>query len=104
MFESTFDEATKTLKCIFVGRMDGLKTKEIEDVLSQKMSEASEYKPDLKVIFELGGVSYIASAFIRVCLATAKELSEGNFSITNTDPLIKKTFKIAGLDTILNVK
>lgn len=103
MFESTFDEASKTLKCVFAGHMDGLKTKEIEAVLNQKISEMSEHKPYLKVIFELGGVSYIASAFIRVCLATSKELKEGNFSVANTNPLIKKTFKIAGLDTVLNV-
>jgi len=103
MFESQFDETTKTLNCAFSGRMDSLNTKEIEEKLAQKVAEVSGDKEELKVIFDLGGVDYIASAFIRVCLVTAKDITEGNFSITNTNPFIKKTFKIAGLETILNV-
>jgi len=59
---------------------------------------------DFSLVFDLKEVSFISSSFIRLCVAGKKRVRNGNFSITNCDPFIKKTFKIAGLDGILNVK
>ena len=103
MFTTLFKEDNNLFTVSFDGRMDGLTVKEIEPKLQQELTSASKDNKNLKVIFDLTKVEYIASAFIRICVATAKNLTEGNFSITNTDPLIKKTFKIAGLETVLNV-
>lgn len=73
--------------------------------LQQKLSEisAQTMKPSLKIVFDMMSVDYIASAFIRLCLQTAKSIDAKNFCVQNTNPFIKKTFKMAGLDRALNV-
>jgi anti-anti-sigma factor len=58
---------------------------------------------DIKIVFNLKDINFISSSFIRICMGTAKQVPPGNFCITNCDPFIKKTFKIAGLDGLLNV-
>lgn len=103
MFDATYDDNAKTLTCKFSGRMDTVNSKEVEEGVKKKVEEASTNNPDLKVVFDLDAVDYIASSFIRICLVTAKDLNEGSFSVVNTKPLIKKTFKVAGLDDPLNV-
>jgi len=92
------------LICEFHGRLGADNALELTDTLQKVVDEyKSENKSNMKVQFNLQDVNYIASSFIRICVSTAKQLNEGNFSISNTSPMIKKTFKIAGLDKILNV-
>ncbi len=64
-----------------------------------------EKKPHekLEVYFNLEKVNFITSAFIRICIISAKTVGKENFSIINSSPLIKKTLKIAGLETLMNV-
>ena len=57
----------------------------------------------VKIIFDLNGVKYIASSFLRLCGKTSHKMSTGNFSIINADPSIKKVFTIAGLAERLNL-
>lgn len=106
MIRCEFDSENKTLNCIFDGRMDGPTSMEADKHLQLKLEEvsAATAQPSLKVVFDMNSVEYIASAFIRLCLQTAKTVDSGNFSITNTNPFIKKTFKMAGLDQALNVR
>jgi len=96
-----FTTSENTLNCVFQGRLGA----DNADTLSNKITKEinSQDNDDLKVTFDLQNVDYIASSFIRICVTTAKQLDEGNFSIINTNPMIKKVFKIAGLDEILNV-
>lgn len=103
MLDATFNDNEKTLTCKFIGRMDTVNSKEVEGQLEKRMVEIVAEKSELKIVFDLEEVDYIASSFIRICLATAKELKEGSFSVINTQPLIKKTFKVAGLDEPLKV-
>jgi len=103
MFNISFNETENSLICTFKGRMDSVSAKEIEENFTKQFHEIYNKHNDIKVTFDLDKVDYIASAFMRICLATAKALQEGNFTITNTTPMIKKTFKVAGLDTVLNV-
>lgn len=79
-------------------------------VVEAQLAEASKFlaasghpQSVLKVVFDLQGVDYIASLFIRNCLLVAKAVEKENFSIVNTDHQVKKVFIIAGLDKILNV-
>jgi anti-anti-sigma regulatory factor len=58
---------------------------------------------EYNIVFDLGETTYISSTFIRICLQTAQKVKPGKFSITNCDPLIKKVFKIAGLNDALRV-
>ncbi len=110
MTQFYFDSEQGILKCHFTGRMDTITCSSEDSLVQTQVAEASksltaEGNPQgaLKVIFDLQGVDYIASAFIRICLTVAKALEKGNFSIVNTNPQIKKVFIIAGLDENLNV-
>ena len=58
----------------------------------------------LKITFDMKDVTYIVSSFIRSCIVISSKVDEGNFNIINASPVMKKTFKIAGLDELLKVK
>lgn len=93
------------LYCYFSGKLDTLMSEEFQPVLEDEIEHCMELKPDgkLKVCFDFEAVDFITSSFIRICVASAKTVGQENFSIINTNPLIKKTLKIAGLDEQLNV-
>ena len=55
------------------------------------------------IVFDLEGVTYVASGFLRLCVSAAGKVEKGKFSIIHTDPQIMKVYKIAGLDSALNV-
>jgi len=105
----TFDlnSTEKKMTCSFTGRLDTNACLKIVDEIGDKMKEikgpAADNTTDHSIIFDLTEVNYIASSFIRICINTAKQAEKGKFSIINSDPFIKKTFKIAGLDELLNV-
>ena len=110
MAEFTFDEASHTLKFKFTGRMDSFVCTQEAPLVEGRLNEAlkslaASGPPQgiLKTVFDLKGVDYIASAFIRICLSASKAVKKENFSIVNTDPQVQKVFKIAGLDEQFNV-
>jgi anti-anti-sigma factor len=100
-------EPEEKLTCRFTGHLDTLVCQEI----SKQMNEYLEKLPpggdppmiEYNIVFDLGETTYISSTFIRICLQTAQKVKPGKFSITNCDPLIKKVFKIAGLNDALRV-
>jgi len=105
-FSFIFDPEAKIIKCKFHGRMDTVRSneamaafkEEYDGLLSSGVSEK-----ELKITFDLSGVDYISSSFLRLCISSTRGIEQANFSITNTDPEIMKVFKIAGLDGMLNV-
>ena len=101
---STFDfnKIENTLNCHFQGRLGSDNAHELSKKIQDKMDEFKN--KELKVNFNLKEVDYIASSFIRICLMSAKQLQEGYFSISNTNSMIKKIFKIAEFDEVLNVE
>lgn len=104
MVECHLNAETQTLTCFFSGRMDTIKTGEDEKTVKKYMTEIAEQKTVLgAIVFDLSGVEYIASSFIRLCLTTARIVSKGRFSIVNTNPVIKKTFMMTGFDNAFNV-
>ena len=108
MLEFRFIEDENTLLCLFSGRMDTIISNELSIRITEELNiRKGSDDPGLifpgTIIFDLQDVSFIASAFIRICVSTAKSVEKGSFSIQNCVPLLKKTFKIAGLDELLNV-
>ena len=106
MISFKYNKTENELICIPQGRMSAENTTAIDDSIREKTAEVTSGSGNtgkLKIVFDLAGVDYIASSFIRICVATAKLPETGDFRIINTSPLIKKTFKIAGLDEILKV-
>ena len=98
----------KTMSCSFPTRLDTNASLIIDGEINKKMDSIPELngpadRITAKIVFDMKETSFISSSFIRICVATAKKVPSGHFSIRNCDPFIKKTFKISGLDTILNV-
>jgi len=106
MVEFIFNNLTKTLVCELNGRFGA----EVNELFSARLTEKIEVYTNsvevpgkLMVFFDLKNVTFIASAFIRTCLAISRQVDAENFRIINASPVIKKTFKIAGLDEMLHV-
>jgi len=97
----------KKLVCKFKGKLDTNVCIQVAVQITDKITEIKDPAELIHsgfIVFDLEEVNYIASSFIRICISTAKTAEKGNFSITNSNPFIKKTFKIAGLDEMLNVR
>jgi len=101
-----YNPSSNSLSWEFHNRLDTIVSNElfpvINDIVISHLDLISENP--LKVIFNFEKVEYVTSAFIRICVSISKKVGRSNFSIVNTNPLIKKTFKIALLDSELNVE
>lgn len=103
MVEFHFEEATQTLLCRFDGRMDTVTSGTDAEKFKQEISGFEGKTGTLKIVFDIGGIDYVASSFLRLCLIAAKGVTRGHFSIVHADPQVLKVFKIAGLTSLLNV-
>jgi anti-anti-sigma regulatory factor len=105
MLDYSHDAELNVLNITFKGKLDitaSLSFKpEIDNLLMEL--QAGVHENPLKVNFDFHSVDFITSAFVGICVSTAKKVGIPNFSISNTNPFIKRTFKIAGLDGELNV-
>lgn len=95
----TFSEQDKQLTCTFAGRLDTAAVMKDELAVDEKIEQA----PDRSVAFDLAGVTFIASSFLRLCLKTAKTVGVARFSVRRVTPEIKKVFVIAGMDKHLTI-
>ncbi len=50
------------------------------------------------IVFDLDGVEYVSSAFLRLVLQAIRHAGAENFSFTRVEPTIKLVLKTAGLD------
>lgn len=87
------------LVCSFSGRMDTVKTAEIENEIFEKTRDSKN-----PVVFDLKEVDYVSSSFLRICLRMARDRGKGNFSIIHVSPLVQKVFKIAGFDKLMTIE
>ena len=87
--------------CCFEGKMDTLSCKELEKDFDQILSECKS--DNMPLVFDLAGVDYIASSFLRLCGKAAQQIGVEKVSIANVTPQVKKVFKIAGLADVLTV-
>jgi hypothetical protein len=106
MVEFIISDKENKIVCLLNGRFGA---NENEPFLARLTGKLEVYRDSLpehtrfKVCFDMKNVTFIASAFIRICLTISREVDAENFTIINAAPLIKKTFMIAGLDKALNV-
>ena len=98
----SFDQATGTLSAAFHARMDTVNSAGAHEEFARESTRIGP-AATRRIVFDLAGVDYVASGFLRLCLSAAKSVPSGGFSIVNTDPGVKKVFKIAGLDELLQV-
>ena len=86
---------TSQVICFLSGRLDTIISQEVEPVIDKSCEEGK------KLIFDFTQVDYISSTLLRICLKKYKELGAGNFWIKAPKPDIKKVFKIAGLEKLI---
>lgn len=91
-----FFESESGIKCVFRGRLDAEAAAEIERDLKPRLAEAA----GKRIVFELSAVDYAASAFLRLCIMAAKA-SGGDFALLAPTPDVKKTLRMAGLDSLI---
>jgi anti-anti-sigma factor len=100
MLELTYRAEQTLLTCTFAGRMDGPNSPEADALVKAKLAEIGD---GATVVFDLGGVGYVSSAFLRVIIGAAKAVDEAKFSVVNCQPFIKRLFVDAGLDRLFSV-
>lgn len=105
MIECRMDVESGTMFCRFpTKKMDTAASTEADKVFLRSFSEAmTAGARAVNIVFDLEGVNYVASAFLRLCVSAAHKVEKGNFCIINTDPQILKVYKIAGLDAVLKI-
>jgi anti-anti-sigma factor len=59
---------------------------------------------DGPVVLDLIGVKFVSSAFLGLCVRAYQKTSERGFEVVNVAPTIRRVFKIAGLESMLNVR
>lgn len=95
----TFNEREKDIICTFTGKLDTMAVMKDEAAVDEKIGQAH----DRSVAFDLAGVTFIASSFLRLCLKTAKTVGAARFSMGNLSPEMKKVLVISGLDKQLRI-
>lgn len=85
--------------CIrFVGCMDTAKCSEMEARVLASLESAG----DRPIVYDLGRVEFVSSAFLRLCVLAQRRAGGAGFRIVNVDPVVKRVFKVAGLDFMLD--
>jgi anti-anti-sigma factor len=103
MIEFHFEEPTQTLVCRLDGRMDTVMSGMVTEKFNAALNGLINRTEALRIVFDITGVDYVASSFLRLSLIAAKGVQKNNFSIINANPQVLKVFKIAGLSSMLNV-
>ncbi len=80
------------------GRLDGVNAREFEDALQGVIDDS-----DRAVILDLGRLTYISSAGLRVILLVAKTLQrqDGNLAVCSLSGPVREVFEISGFDKII---
>jgi anti-anti-sigma factor len=97
MFNITMDGGRMT--CTFPERMDTLACEKYRAQIDQQVGQVQT-----PVTFDMSGVGYVASSFLRICVQTAQALGKEQFELINVSPQVKKVLKIAGLDRDLTIR
>jgi anti-anti-sigma factor len=92
-------ETEEKLVIRFEGSMDSAKCTRMETEVRTAVSG-----PGKPVVFDLNGVDFISSAFLRLCIYGRQQAGDHGFQIVNVGPYIKRVFKIAGLDAMLKTE
>jgi anti-sigma B factor antagonist len=95
---SDYIENNGVLECHFSGRLDTLVSQTIDAELKTRL------KPEIKdVIFDLSGVDYLSSSFLRICITSLRHAGKDHFKVINVSPTALKVFQIANLTEILQI-
>ena len=93
-----FQTATKDDETVFTfpARMDTLTCQKCETDLQSRICATPG-----QVLFDMTGVAYVASSFLRLCLQTVQKIGKERFRMANVTPEVKKVFMISGMDSLI---
>jgi len=89
-------EPNTTVDIRFEGRLDTARCAEIEADVRARVTS-----PSGPVVFDLDRVDFVSSSFLRLCVYAYQQAGSHGFRIVNVGPFIKRVFKIAGFDSML---
>jgi len=92
-----------TLYCSFAKRLDGYVCAAFEQDLSVHVTEFKKSHEDARMVFDLDGVVFISSVFLRLCLIYLKTFGKDRFTIVNVSDDVRKAFHVSGFAEIMNV-
>ncbi len=93
-----FVESPGTLPCRFPVRLDTSTCQALEGSVRDRIATTPH-----AVVFDLTGVDYVSSAFLRLCQIVYKQVEGERFRISNASPLVTRVFKIAGFDKLVPI-
>ncbi len=96
MFDFIDNEQSLTIR--FPQKMDTYNSQKLEEELQNKAPGTGK-----RIVFDLEGISFISSAFLRICFKAYKDSGEGNFSLINATSEVKKVLMIAGYDKFMDI-
>jgi anti-anti-sigma factor len=89
-----------TLGFIFSERLDTVAAMSLQKEITDVIAANDDSMP---VVFDFGGVDYIASGFIRICIIVVR-MKGKNFRILNVKPEVRKVLLISGLDRLIDIE
>ena len=97
---TSIERGRNTLVVKVEGRVDGANAREFQDEL-----EAAVEETDRVVVLDLGQLSYISSAGLRVILLTVRTLRQQDtkFAVCSLADPIREIFEISGFDKIIPI-
>ena len=101
MLEFSCDAASHTLTCALAGRMDSETSGQVQAGIEERLAAVPD--ANARLVLNMAQVSYMASAFLRVCITMAKRLPRERFAVVECVPLVRKTFTMAGLDQVMSI-
>ena len=98
-----YDPATEIHVRRFQGKLTSDRCQAIAGEVEGEINNLLEEDPAARLAFDLEGVDFIVSAFIRLCLQAARRMPKGNFTIVRCRPEVRKIFSVAGLDKLIEL-
>ena len=93
-----FLESPELLTCALHGKMDSPACLALEGNLLARIGKFPG-----GVCLDLSQVTYVTSAFLRICIQAAQLKKDKPFRIVRPIPEVRAIFAMAGLDKLLNV-
>ncbi|HVJ87940.1 MAG TPA: STAS domain-containing protein [Caulifigura sp.] len=82
-----------------LGRLDAVTSPELGKVLTELTAE-----PGARIVLDFSSSPFVASAGLRVIVATAKKtMAGGRLVLCGITPLVRQVFDLAGLDRIMKI-
>ncbi len=98
-----YNPETGTNSIRFEGKLTSDRCREAQEQMAVEIADLLFEDPRARLAFDLEGVDFVVSAFIRLCLMTARQLPKGNFTIVHCRPEVRKIFAVAGLDKLIEL-